>query len=224
MRIDYRMLVLKILPLLLLFFLSSSSFGQEIKNRKNNERTFKDRLFIGGSLGFSFGSNSSLIEVSPIVGYAVTEKFVVGLGLTYKYYRYKDYYALIYTDSTGNLYVEETYDFKSNIYGGSIWARYFLKGVGIPIIENLFFHVEFEPLVFTNNYILDPYGDISDGYNWYSEGSQRTTLSGIFLGGGLQQPLGGRSYMYLEILYNFNEELYSPYSNPRIRIGVAAAL
>lgn len=211
---------LKILLLVMVSLGVGCSFGQNTKNTKTNKKPFKDRIFVGGSLGFSLGNYSSMVEVIPIIGFEVSEKFIVGLGLTYKYYRYKDYYAKV--DSSNNII--GFYDFKTNIYGGSIWARYFLKGIGIPVIENVFLHGEFEPLVFVNNYVVDPYGEYWDGYYYYSEGSQRNTLSGIFLGGGLQQPLGGRSYMYLEVLWNFNEELYSPYSNPRIRIGVAAGL
>jgi len=220
MRIDYRMLLLKILPLLLLFFLSSSNYGQDTKSKKNNDRKFKDRLFVGGSLGLSFGSNSTLIEVTPIFGYAVTEKFVVGLGLTYKYYQYKDYYATI---DNGNY--TGFYDLTTNIYGGSLWMRYFLAGIGIPVIENIFLHAEVEPLVFNNNYRYDPGGDFYDMYgNRYSNENEQISLTSFFLGGGLRQMLGQRSYLYIELLWNFNEELYTPYSNPRIRIGVAAAL
>lgn len=216
----YRKLVLKILPLVLLILLGGYNYGQESKSKQSASRPFKDRLFVGGSLGFSFGNYSSLIEVSPIFGFAVTDRFVVGLGLTYKYYRYKDYYATF--DNNGN--INGLYDFKTNMYGGSIWARYFLKGIGIPIIENIFLHGEFEPLIFDHNFVVDPNGEYYDGFQWYSKGNQRITLSGVFLGGGLQQPIGGRSYMFIEVLWNFNEELYTPYANPRIRIGVAVAL
>ena len=208
---------------ILLVMLSEISYGQQNKKQQTVKKPFKERIFIGGSLGLSFGSNSSFVEVSPVFGYALTEKLIVGVGLTYKYYRYKDYYALTYTDSTGT-YITGWDDFETNMYGGSIWARYFLTGIGIPIVENIFLHGEIEPLIFDHNYVPDPYGDYYDGFQWYSKGHQTVTLSGIFLGGGLQQPIGGRSYMYLEILWNFNEELYSPYNNPRVRIGVAVGL
>lgn len=220
MRFDCRILLNRFLLLLCLFFLCNAIYGQDTRNKKYNDRAFKDRLFVGGSLGFSLGSNSSLIEVAPIFGYAVTEKFVVGLGLTYKYYRYKDYFATI---DNGNY--SGFYDLTSNIYGGSFWMRYFLSGVGIPIIENIFLHAEVEPLIFNNNYSYDPSGDFYDQYgNRYTKGNEQISITSFFLGGGLRQMLGQRSYMYLEVLWNFNEELYNPYSNPRIRIGVAAAL
>lgn len=213
--------LIKILALLLLILMGGYISGQEAKNIKSKDRPFKDRLFVGGSLGFSVGSYSSLIEVAPIVGFAVSEKFVVGLGLTYKYYRYRDYYATI--DNNGN--ISGVYDLKTNIYGGSFWMRYFLTGIGIPIIENIFLHAEVEPLIFNNNYRYDPGGDFYDPYwNRYSRENEQINITGFFLGGGLRQMLGQRSYLYLEVLWNFNEELYTPYSNPRIRIGIAAGL
>ena len=215
----YRKLVFKILLLVLLILIGGYNYGQNSRSKKSNDKSFKDRISVGGSLGFSFGNNSTLIEVSPIFGFAVTEKFVVGLGLTYKYYQYKNYYI--------NLDNGESTDHKTNIYGASIWSRYFLTGIGIPIIENIFLHAEVEPLIFQNNFLIVPQsqGDYTDGYgSYFIKENNQVTLTGIFLGGGLQQPLGGRSYMYLEVLWNFNEELYTPYTNPRIRIGVAVAL
>jgi hypothetical protein len=102
-------------------------------------------------------------------------------------------------------------------------VRYFLTKTEIPIVQNIFLHAEVEPLVFVNNYKMDPTGEYRDIYNYrYVREDDRLNVTGLFLGGGLRQPIGGRSYMYLELLWNFNDEIYSPYSNPRIRIGVAA--
>jgi hypothetical protein len=217
----YRKLVFKILPLVLLILFGGYSYGQESKSKQSASRSFKDRLFVGGALGFSFGNYSSLIDVSPIFGFAVTDRFVVGLGLTYKYYKYKEYYATF--DNNG--IINGFYDLKTNMYGGSIWMRYFLTGIGIPVIENIFLHAEVEPLLFNHNYRFDPGGNFYDPYgNRYSKDNEQITLTSYFLGGGLRQMLGQRSYLYIEVLWNFNEELYTPYSNPRIRIGVAAAL
>lgn len=208
-----------IIALFLAFFIISPAAAQREKKQQSEKPPFGQRIFLGGALGFSIGSYSSLIDVSPIIGYAVTNEFVVGIGLTYKYYRYRDYYAQI--DSVGS--IVGLYDFKSNIYGGSVWARYFLTKTEIPIIENIFLHVEVEPLVFVNKYTPNPYGNYIDIYNTrYVKQNDQISLTGVFLGGGLRQPIGGRSYMYIEVLWDFNEDFYSPYSNPRIRIGVAA--
>jgi hypothetical protein len=110
-----------------------------------------------------------------------------------------------------------------NIYGGSVWSRYFLTRTEIPVIENTFLHVEYEPLFIAHDHIFNPSGVFVDPYgSRFSKGRDNITLHGIFVGGGIRQPIGGRSFMYLEVLWNLNEELYSFYSNPRIRIGIAA--
>ena len=189
--------------------------AQGLNNTDYTKKSFTERLYFGGALGLSIGSYSSLVDISPIVGYGVTDDFIVGIGLTYKYYKYKDYYL--------NLNDTSLYDLKTNIYGGSIWARYFLTKTEIPVIENIFLHGEIEPLTFMNQYRYQPYGNIIDPFgNQYIKENERINLTGVFFGGGISQPVGGRSYMYLEVLWDFNEELYSPYSNPRIRVGFAA--
>src|SRR5271163_3582049 len=50
----------------------------------------KSRLFIGGSLGLSFGSYTT-INVTPQVGYHFSSIFAAGVGLNYIYYNYRFY-------------------------------------------------------------------------------------------------------------------------------------
>jgi hypothetical protein len=183
------------------------------------KKPFMDRIYLGGSLGLAFGSKSTLIDVSPSVGYALTDDIIAGLGLTYKYYQYNDYFF-----DTANFHPT---DLKISMYGFSIFARYFLTKTEMPIIENAFLHAEIEPLTFVNNYKLVPYqqGEYLDVFgNYYIKEKEKINVTGLFLGGGLRQLIGERSYLYIEVLWNFNEELYSPYSNPRIRIGLTAGL
>ncbi len=209
--------IAKVILLVIIISWVHRTMAQEIRREIKDKKTFIDRVSIGGALGFGFGSNSILVDVSPIIGYSVTDNFVVGLGLTYKYYQLNDYYLKLDDGSLSDL--------KNNIYGGSVFARYFLTGIGIPVIENMFLHAEVEPLIFTNDYKLMPYkqGDFIDAYgNYYINENEQLTITSYFLGGGLRQMITDRSYLYIEVLWNFNEELYSPYSNPRIRIGFAA--
>ncbi len=217
----YRHVTSRLLLLLLsALLIAGPARAQQRGEGKGPKKSFGERIFVGGALGFSLGTYSSLIDVSPIVGYSLTDDLVVGIGLTYKYFRYKDYYEEV--DSLGGrtgLY----HDFRTNMYGGSIWMRYFLTKTEIPIIENIFLHAEVEPLLFVNKYKMSPAGEYRDIYGYrYVQENDRVNVTGYFLGGGLSQPIGGRSYMYIELLWNFNDEMYSPYSNPRIRIGVAA--
>lgn len=202
---------------LLLLTFTNNVLAQGSNNKSQEKVPFKDRISIGGALGLGFGSNSILVDISPIAGYSVTNNFVVGLGLTYKYYQLNDYYQNVDNGSLS--------DMKNNIYGGSVFARYFFTGIDIPVIENMFIHTEVEPLIFVNDYKLVPFsqGKYTDGYgNYYIKESEQITITSYFLGGGLRQMITDRSYLYLEVLWNFNEELYTPYSNPRIRIGISA--
>jgi hypothetical protein len=82
------------------------------------------RIFTGGSLGLQFG-NATYIDVSPIVGYRITDRLQAGLGATYIYYKFKDTFY--------------NYSYETSIYGGRTFARYF-------ILENLFAHTEYEIL------------------------------------------------------------------------------
>jgi hypothetical protein len=83
----------------------------------------RDRLFFGGNLGLQFGS-STYIDVSPLIGYQITEKFQAGVGLTYIYYKTKNPYY-------GN--------YETSIYGGRVFSRYYF-------LENVFGHAECEIL------------------------------------------------------------------------------
>jgi hypothetical protein len=153
---------------------------------------FTDRLFFGGGLGLQFGT-VTLIDISPVIGYRVTEKLETGIGLTYKYYKFNDYYYL------GG-------DLKSNIIGGSIFARY-------HILENLFAHIEYESL----RYRYDEYYGSGSSITY----SQRTAVyNSIFVGGGYRQRISSGSYFFIMALWNLNDGAYSPYSNPVLRMGV----
>ncbi|MCC7232349.1 MAG: hypothetical protein IT242_05355 [Bacteroidia bacterium] len=83
---------------------------------------FWNRIFVGGNLGLQFGTET-FVEVAPVIGYKVTERFMTGIGIKYLYYRFKDAYA----------------DYSLNEYGGSVFTRYL-------VLDNLFAHLEYEVL------------------------------------------------------------------------------
>jgi hypothetical protein len=147
--------------------------------------TFWDNVYFGGNFGLQFG-NQTLIDINPLMGYRLTDKLSVGASITYIYYKVTDPYHLSPSYST-------------DIYGGSIFTRYFL-------FENLFAHVEGEllnlevPNLFLNRYV-------------------RTDVFGFYVGGGYRQAMGERSSLNILLLYNLNEDRNSPYQNPIIRVG-----
>lgn len=146
--------------------------------------TFWDKVYFGGNFGLQFG-NQTLVDINPLVGYRLTEKLSVGFSATYIYYHITDsYYQL---------------DYSTNIYGGSIFTRYYL-------LENIFAHVEGEVL---NLEVPD----------YFRNRFVRENIFGFYVGGGYRQPLGDRSSLNILLLYNLNEDRNSPYQNPIIRVG-----
>lgn len=107
-----------------LCILSLQSLAQDSSMIRRNppKERFWDRVFVGGNLGFQFGT-VTFAEVSPLVGYRFTDRLVGGVGVTYQYYKYQDQY----------------YDFVTDVYGGRVFGRYF-------ITDYFFGHGEYEYL------------------------------------------------------------------------------
>lgn len=108
-----------------LFCLSASSVKAQdstmIRKHIPRERLI-DKLFTGGNVGAQFGT-ITFVEVSPLLGYKITDKISAGIGATYQYYHYKDRY----------------YDLETDVYGGRIFGRYLFN-------DFLFGHIEYEYL------------------------------------------------------------------------------
>jgi len=114
----------KTIPLLLtlqLIFALKFTAQDSISRRNTPPKAFQwGKVFVGGNIGAQFGS-ITVVNVSPIIGYRITERLSAGFGLTYIYYNYK------------------AYNFSSSIYGGNIFGRFY-------ILENVFAHAEYELL------------------------------------------------------------------------------
>ena len=83
-------------------------FGQADSTQSDGPSSFGDRLVYGGNLGLSLG-NVTVIDVSPTVGYKVTEKFIVGPGATYLYYN------------------DNITQFRASVYGGRLFGQYLIN-------------------------------------------------------------------------------------------------
>lgn len=176
------------------FTLSAQDTISAPKKQKNND--FLSRVDFGGYLGLQFGTYT-LVEISPLASYRVTESFHAGLGLTYQYYR------INYSNAP---------DYRTSSYGGSLFGRYF-------IWRDLFAHAEYAPLYVT---YYDYYYDNSGIYSYRNEGS--AWVHDFLIGGGYRQWIGTNASINMMILWNINETYYSPYRNPIIRIGFGVGL
>ena len=79
------------------------------------------RVTVGGGLGLSFGS-FTLIDVSPNVGYYLTDNILAGVGGTYIYY--KDSYL----------------DYSTDVYGARVFGQYFFNDFPVLLhaeVENI---------------------------------------------------------------------------------------
>lgn len=91
-----------------------------VDNRTLEEKSFKERLTLGGGAALQLGS-ATLIGASPQVGYRINNNLIAGIGATYYFQRFKQTF--------GN---SDQY-----IIGGSAFARR-------RLLPKIFAHVELE--------------------------------------------------------------------------------
>ncbi len=84
------------------------------------EASWTDRLWFGGGIGAGFGT-VDYIEVTPIVGYNLTERFSFGGGLTYRYRN------------------DDRLPGSTNDYGANVFGRY-------TVFRGFYVHGEYEYL------------------------------------------------------------------------------
>lgn len=136
----------------------------------------------------------TVLNIEPRISYDITEHLYGGVGLTYLYYNNKYYAPAI----------------SLSYYGGSVFGGYY-------IWRDLYAHVEYAPMYIPEfyDYFIPPIQGMEDQPPWAHD---------IYLGGGYRQWIGEKIYMNLMVLFNINETVYSPYSNPIIRIGFGAGI
>ncbi|MES2389518.1 MAG: hypothetical protein V4543_16055 [Bacteroidota bacterium] len=97
--------------------------GRQPNNQAERLEHWTKKLRPGGGLSANFGS-VTYVNVSPTLGYAVTDKFMPGIGATYIYS------SITYTNG---------YKASSNYVGGNVFARYI-------VYQNVFLMTEYEVL------------------------------------------------------------------------------
>jgi hypothetical protein len=170
----------------LLIILVLGSFLLQARGQGQVKEDFWERVYFGGNFGLNFGTNYTFIELSPLAGYRLTEKLSVGLGGTYIYYKEK--------------IPAYNFTYETSIYGGSVFARYFL-------LENIFAHVE------TGALNLDVPG------THYPYALSRQWIQNLLVGGGYRSMIGERSSFMIMLLYDVIDDPNSPYRNPIFRVG-----
>ena len=181
----------------LIFYLALYSFAQSEKNDYIKPAVEKkkfdwNKIRFGGTLGAYFG-NITYVDISPTFSYAIKENWEVGAGPIFRYLYFKDYI----TYASG-----KTENLEMATYGGKLLTRYFLY-------QGLFAQAETE--IISYNYIDD-----------YKFIKHRIVDVFPLVGGGYAQMTNSRSYFFILILFNLNENIHSPYpSNPIVRVGIS---
>ena len=184
------------LPLILVFLftmlLSYPIHAQDMQASDANQKKGFDsrRLLLDGEFGMWFG-NETYINVSPKIGYWITDRFAPGLGITYIYYRIKG------IDPNYGYHI----DYRTHIYGGSMFARY-------RLFDNLFAQAEYEVI----NAEIPVWNGSSVEY-------QRLNIPAFLVGGGYLQQIGSSSGWYLLVMIDLLNQRNSIRANPVIRMG-----
>ncbi|NVK05188.1 MAG: hypothetical protein HWD92_10205 [Flavobacteriia bacterium] len=138
------------------------------------DRSFAQRLVYGGNLQLSFGS-FTVIEVSPRVGYRITEDLIGGLGANFMYIRYGE-----------NFFYNGSPSLDYTIWGGNTFASYSLP-FGLPLAVQ----GEYELLNF-------------EVFNPTTFEEERQWVPALRFGGGYFQPINNRGGgVYFVALYDF---------------------
>lgn len=155
------------------------------------------RLIVGGSLGLAFGDYTN-INISPLVGYRISQLFAAGLAINAQYgsERFRDYY--------GNTGQRNQY----SIFGGGVWGR-------VYPLDFLFIHIqpEYNHINLKSTYYdTDPKTVTKESYG----------VSSLLMGGGYSQPIGGGAAFSIMALYDVLQDSRSPYQNGLIlRVGAS---
>jgi len=120
-----------------------------VDKRPLNERSFKERLTLGGTAALRLGTNT-LIGGAPQLGYRFNKNLIAGAGGTYYFQRFKDL--------MGNQ--------DNEIYGGNVFARH-------RLFTRVFAHIELEQIKLPNMWLVDPTGSDWTSMFWVGGGYYR---------------------------------------------------
>jgi len=206
--------ITSILLIALIFNISAQDDGfyapdkpEDTKSAKKEIRQKKlERWSFGGSFWLSFGSNQAYIDISPLALYRATPRLRVGGGFTYQYNKFPNTYI---TDTSKVLQTIKTHTFGPKLYSDFILFNgsknsSFNIGTIMAAVEYSYLMTD-ELKVYTRTNEI-----VSTG---------RVPVNLLLIGGGIYQPFGERGGLSFMVLFDVINNVYSPYSNPVIRLG-----
>ena len=123
---------------------------------------FADKLVFGGNISLMFGQYT-YVNISPIVGYRITDEFTAGLGVIYEYVN------------------DQTYkpSYETTIFGGKLFAQYVVFDYVILYAEDNILSLERKYYDVVHNYPND--GRFTLNVPWVGGGIyQKTGKGGLY--------------------------------------------
>jgi hypothetical protein len=152
------------------------------------------RMFLYANFGLGYSSSYPVSQfnasIAPALGYRFTKRFAAGPGITYSYLNYSLDDQYVFPNGSSRV--------SSSNVGVKVFAQYIAY-------KEFFLHAEYEV---TRAELLN-----SD----YTK--SRRTIASPLAGIGYRSQLGERAAADIVVLYNFDDTLYSLYSNPVIRFS-----
>jgi len=183
------------IAILIVAFCTSTlfSFAQEQGEEKEEKvKGFqKEKLFVGGNFGLTFGSYT-LISISPQIGYRFTDFVAAGVGLNLQYVQIKEKYT------NGELYWKST----QGVTGLNVFGRLY------PLRQ---FMIQVQPEM---NYIFgnEIYYDTNPEQEYKLDAQ---IVPSLLVGGGLVIP-SGRGALITSVFYDVLQDPASPYGKRAI--------
>ncbi|HSV09655.1 MAG TPA: hypothetical protein VLI68_02730 [Hanamia sp.] len=170
--------------------------GQDEKQEVKKSGFQKDKLFTGGSANIGFSSGSTMLGITPQLGYSLTNWLDAGITFNLNYISQRDYYT--------------TNKVRQTTYGPGAFMRIF------PV-NFLFAGAQYEYNMIHQKFISSSLPTQKASVN------ANSFLVGAGYAGGRER--GGNTYYYLSIMWDIAHDPNSPYvdnlrrSTPVIRAG-----
>jgi hypothetical protein len=187
----------KVVLIVVMVLSACSVFAQDNETEKKGFQ--KDKLFIGGNFGLSFGTYT-LVNISPQLGYRFNRHLAAGFGTNFQFAQQKEKY-------NGQLYRKVS----QGLAGLNIFGRYY------PFEQ---FMIQVQPEA---NYIFgkQKFYDVSPPEVFKLDAE---IIPSLLVGGGIVIPSGRGSFI-LYALYDLIQNINSPYGKkPFLNIGYNVSL
>jgi hypothetical protein len=166
----------------------------------------KENMFVGGNINLGFSNSSTVLGISPYVGYSVNKYLDVAFSTNVSYTSLRDYYE--YGDKI-----------RQTIYGPGAFVRVFPFRFVFAQAQYEFNFINYRYIPANNSQVYLPSRESKNASSFLVGGGYAGGREGI-----------GSSFYYFSVMWDVSKSKYSPYVDelrralPIIRAGYNIAL